>query len=69
MKSKEEIKNYLREIKYKIDHDKFKKFVELIKLLVKNKNTGQKNRIIFDIKNILIEQSLIDKFENILKIK
>ena len=69
MKSKEEIKNYLKEIKHKIDHDKFKKFVELIKLLVKNKNTGQKNQIIFDIKNILIEQSLIDKFENILKIK
>ena len=69
MKSKAEIKNYLKEIKYKIDHDKFKKFVELIKLLVKNKNTGQKNQIIFDIKSILVEPNLIDKFESILKIK
>ena len=69
MKSKAEIKSYLKEIKYKIDHDKFKKFVELIKLLVKNKNTGQKNQIIFDIKNILVDQNLIDKFESILKIK
>ena len=69
MKSKEEIKNYLREIKYKIDHDKFKKFVELIKILVKNKNTRQKDQIISEIKNILVDKNLIEKFENILKIK
>ena len=68
-KSKAEIKNYLKEIKYKIDHDKFKKFVELIKILVKNKNTEQKNQIIFEIKRILVDKNLIDKFENILKIK
>ena len=68
-KSKAEIKNYLKEIKYKIDHDKFKKFVELIKILVKNKNTEQKNQIIFEIKSILVDKNLIDKFENILKIK
>ena len=68
-KSKTEIKNYLKEIKYKIAPDKFKKFVELIKVLVKNKNTGQKNAIIYEIKNILVDKNLIDKFENILKIK
>ena len=68
-KSKTEIKNYLKEIKYKIAPDKFKKFVELIKILVKNKNTGQKNNIIYEIKNLLVDKNLIDKFENILKIK
>ena len=68
-KSKTEIKNYLKEIKYKIAPDKFKKFVELIKILVKNKNTGQKNAIIYEIQNILVDKNLIDKFQSIIKIK
>ena len=68
-KSKTEIKNYLKEIKYKIAPDKFKKFVELIKILVKNKNIGQKNAIIYEIQNILVDKNLIDKFQSIIKIK
>ena len=48
MQSKAEIKNYLKEIKNKIDKEKFKKFVELIKILIKNKNNNstQKKTII-----------------------
>ena len=67
--TKNEIKNYLREIKDKIDKDKFKKFVNLIKCLIKNKNSAQKNVIFYEIKNILVDKSLINKFETILKIK
>ena len=69
IQSKAEIKNYLKEIKNKIDKDKFKKFVNLIKTLIKNKNSVQKNMIINEIKNILVDKNLITKFESILKIK
>ena len=69
VQSKNEIKKYLREIKDKMEHNKFKKFVELIKNLIKNKNSGQKNAIISEIKSILVDKNLINKFENILKIK
>ena len=69
VQSKNEIKKYLREIKDKMEHNKFKKFVELIKTLIKNKNSGQKNAIISEIKSILVDKNLINKFENILKIK
>ena len=69
IQSKAEIKNYLKEIKNKIDKDKFKKFVNLIKTLIKNKNSSQKNMIINEIKNILVDKNLINKFETILKIK
>ena len=67
--SKVEIKNYLKEIKLKMSPDKFKKFISLIKTLVKNKNSIQKNEIIYEIKNMLIDKNLINKFENILNIK
>ena len=67
--SKTEIKNYLKEIKNKIEPDKFKQFVKLIKSLIRNKNSGEKNTIVNEIKNILIDKSLINKFETILKIK
>ena len=66
---KTEIKNYLREVKSKIDKDKFKKFVSLIKTLIKNKNSTEKYTIIYEIKNILVDKNLITKFESILKIK
>ena len=69
VQSKNEIKKYLREIKDKMEHNKFKKFVELIKTLIKNKNSGQKNATISEIKSILVDKNLINKFENILKIK
>ena len=69
VQSKNEIKKYLREIKDKMEPNKFKKFVELIKTLIKNKNSGQKNATISEIKSILFDKNLINKFENILKIK
>ena len=69
LQSKEEIKNYLKEVKNKIDKDKFQKFVNLIKNLIKNKNNSQKNMIVYEIKNILVDKNLINKFETILKIK
>ena len=69
VQSKNEIKKYLREIKDKMEPNKFKKFVELIKTLIKNKNSGQKNATISEIKSILVDKNLINKFENILKIK
>ena len=67
-KEKTQIKNYLKEIKNKIEKDKFKKFVGLIKTLIKNKNSNEKHIIINEIKNILSDKYLIIKFESILKI-
>ena len=42
IKSKLEVKNYLKEVKKKIRTQKFKKFITLIKSLIKNKNSEQK---------------------------
>ena len=67
-KEKTQIKNYLKEIKNKIEKDKFKKFVTLIKTLIKNKNSNEKHIIINEIKNILSDKYLIIKFESILKL-
>ena len=69
IKSKIEVKNYLKEIKKKLEPEKFKKFITLIKKLIKNKNTELKNQYVFEIKNVLNDNNLISKFENIMKLK
>ena len=68
-KSKIEIKNFLKEIKRILEPGKFKKFITLIKNLIKNKNSEQKNQIIFEIKNLLDDSNLSSKFERIMKLK
>ena len=50
--SKSDVKNYLKEVKNKLETDRFKKFITQIKALTKNKNIAQKNIIILQIKNI-----------------
>ena len=69
IQSKNDVKNYLKEVKSKLEPQKFKKFIALIKSLIKNKNNEQKNQIVLDIKNIIADKILISKFENIMKIK
>lgn len=66
--SKSDVKNYLKEVKNKLEPNKFKKFITQIKALTKNKNNEQKNIIILQIKNILMDKNLIIKFENIMKV-
>ena len=66
--SKTDVKNYLKEVKNKLEPDRFKKFITQIKALTKNKNNEQKNIIILQIKNILVDKNLISKFETIMKI-
>ena len=66
--SKSDVKNYLKEVKNKLEPDRFKKFITQIKALTKNKNIAQKNIIILQIKNILMDKNLISKFETIMKI-
>ena len=66
--SKSDVKNYLKEVKHKLEPDKFKKFITQIKALTKNKNNEQKNTIILQIKNILMDKNLISKFEMIMKV-
>ena len=66
--SKSDVKNYLKEVKNKLEPDRFKKFITQIKALTKNKNNKQKNIIILQIKNILMDKNLISKFETIMKI-
>ena len=66
--SKSDVKNYLKEIKNKLELDRFKKCITQIKALTKNKNNAQKNIIILQIKNILMDKNLISKFETIMKI-
>ena len=61
MKSKLEVKNYLKEVKRNLEPQKFKKFITLIKSLIKNKNSGQKDQIIFEIKNLLSDKCLYNK--------
>ena len=67
--SKQDVKNYLKEVKNKLDSERFKKFITNIKLLTKNKIPSQRNEIILQIKNLLIDKNLINKFESIMKIK
>ena len=69
--SKQDVKNYLKEVKNKLAPERFKKFITNIKLLTKNKylNPNQRNEIILQIKNLLIDKNLINKFESIMKIK
>ena len=67
--SKKDVKNYLKEVKTKLEPERFKKFITNIKLLTKNKNSEQRNSIIITIKNLLADHILISKFENIMKIK
>jgi len=69
IQSKIDVKNYLKEIKSKLEPEKFKKFITLIKSLIKNKNKTMKNQIIYEIKSLLVDKNLIIKFENIMKIK
>ena len=69
IQSKIDVKKYLKEIKSKFEPEKFKKFITLIKSLIKNKNNTMKNQIIYEIKNLLVDKNLIIKFENIMKIK
>ena len=66
--SKNDVKNYLKEVKHKLEPNRFKKFITQIKALTKNKNNEQKNLIILQIKNILIDKNLINKFEAIMKV-
>lgn len=69
--SKQDVKNYLKEVKNKLAPERFKRFITNIKLLTKNKNPSQnqRNEIILQIKNLLIDKNLINKFESIMKIK
>ena len=66
--SKKDVKNYLKEVKKKLEPDRFKKFITQIKTLTKNISIEQKNSIILNIKNLLLDQNLINKFENIMKV-
>ena len=66
--SKKDVKNYLKEVKIKLEPEKFKKFITNIKALTKKKNIEQKNAIIIQIKNLLVDKILINKFESIMKI-
>ena len=66
--SKNDVKNYLKEVKNKLEPEKFKKFITQIKALIKNKNDEEKKIIILQIKYLLIEKNLIKKFENIMKL-
>ena len=66
--SKNDVKNYLKEVKSKLEPERFKKFITQIKALTKNKNNKEKNLIILQIKNLLIDKNLIYKFENIMKV-
>ena len=66
--SKTDVKNYLKEVKHKLEPERFKKFITQIKALTKNKNNEQKNLIILQIKNILMDKNLINKFEIIMKV-
>ena len=66
--SKNDVKNYLKEVKSKLEPERFKKFITQIKALTKNKNNKEKNLIILQIKNLLIDKNLINKFENIMKV-
>ena len=65
--SKKDVKNYLKEVKNKLEPDKFKKFISYIKNLTKNKSIEERNIIILQIKNLLVDKILISKFENIMK--
>lgn len=69
IKSKKDVKKFLKEIKGKLKAENFKKFIEHIKCLIDNKNSEQKSKIIFEINNLLVDKDLIAKFENIMKIK
>ena len=66
--SKNDVKNYLKEVKNKLEPERFKKFISHIKALTKNKNIEEKNIIILQIKSLLIDRNLINKFENIMKV-
>ena len=66
--SKSDVKNYLKEVKHKLEPDRFKKFITQIKALTKNKNNEHKNSILLQIKNILNDKNLFSKFEMIMKV-
>ena len=69
IQSKNGIKNYLKQIKSILEPQKFKKFITLIKSLIKNRNSEQKSQLVLEIKNIIGDKNLISKFESIMKIK
>ena len=68
MTSKNEVKNYLKEVKKILEPEKFKIFINQIKALTKSSNSEQKNLIILKIKSILGDKNLINKFDSIMKI-
>ena len=65
--SKNDIKIFLKEVKKKLEPERFKKFITQIKALTKNKN-NDKNSIIIKIRNLLVDKALINKFEDIMKV-
>ena len=70
--SKAEVKNYLKEVKSKIEPKKFKEFIRNIKLLTaKNNTTLNKNIIVESVRILFGEEhkDLFIKFENIIGVK
>lgn len=65
--SKNDIKNFLKEVKNKLEPERFKKFIVQIKALTKNKDKDN-NHIIIQIRNLLDDQQLIKRFEQIMKV-
>jgi len=70
--SKADVKNYLKEVKSRIEPRKFKEFIRNIKLLTaKNKTTFNREIIVESIRKIFGEENndLFIKFENIIGVK
>ena len=70
--SKAEVKNYLKEVKSKIEPKKFKEFIRNIKLLTAKNNTSLNKNIIVESVRILFgeeHKDLFIKFENIIGVK
>ena len=67
--SKKEVKNYLKEVKSKIEPKKFKEFIRNIKLLTAKNNTALNRDIIMESVRILFgeeHKDLFIRFENII---
>lgn len=70
--AKADVKNYLKEVKSRIEPRKFKEFIRNIKLLTaKNKNTFNREIIVESIRKIFGDENndLFIKFENIIGVK
>lgn len=69
---KMDVKNYLKEVKKKVDPDMFKKFIAHIKLLTSKNNSGFKKEIVLENVRLLFGEEykeLYLKFENIIGYK